>query len=121
MLNFCESLVRSLELGIEAAMYVTSFFSAPMNLACEEMYYPFVLFKRKNYAAIKYGIPKYSIINNKVVIPEYWTETVKGKEIKKYNWAKEGFDPTNKDGKPIFVAKGIDYVRRDKCKFINGR
>ncbi|KAH6561006.1 hypothetical protein BASA62_010170 [Batrachochytrium salamandrivorans] len=52
-----ESVEESMELGREAAKYVTSHFEKPINLDFEKVYYPYLLINKKRYAGLYWTRP----------------------------------------------------------------
>lgn len=59
MVNFgVKSLERSMELGREAAEFVTSKFINPIKLEFEKVYYPYLLINKKRYAGLYWTKPE---------------------------------------------------------------
>ena len=48
---------ESMELGKEAATYVTGFFERPINLDFEKVYFPYLLINKKRYAGLYWTKP----------------------------------------------------------------
>lgn len=53
-----DSLEKAMELGREAANYVTAKFVRPINLEFEKVYYPYLLINKKRYAGLLYTRPE---------------------------------------------------------------
>ncbi|KAK8780201.1 hypothetical protein V5799_018458, partial [Amblyomma americanum] len=53
-----DSLEKAMELGREAAGYVTDKFVRPINLEFEKVYYPYLLINKKRYAGLLYTRPE---------------------------------------------------------------
>ncbi|XP_077545461.1 DNA polymerase delta 1, catalytic subunit [Haemaphysalis longicornis] len=53
-----DSLEKAMELGREAAAYVTAKFVRPINLEFEKVYYPYLLINKKRYAGLLYTRPE---------------------------------------------------------------
>lgn len=53
-----DSLEKAMELGREAAGYVTAKFVRPINLEFEKVYYPYLLINKKRYAGLLYTRPE---------------------------------------------------------------
>jgi len=67
MVNFgVKTVAEAMELGREAAEYVTSHFQKPINLEFEKVYYPYLLMKKKRYAGLYWTKPdKYDFMDAK--------------------------------------------------------
>lgn len=50
-------LATSMDLGREAAAYVTGFFVKPINLEFEKVYWPYLLINKKRYAGLYWTNP----------------------------------------------------------------
>jgi DNA polymerase delta subunit 1 len=58
MVKFGESdMSRNMELGREAAAFITTHFPRPISLAFEKVYFPFLLIERKRYAGLLWTKP----------------------------------------------------------------
>ncbi|XP_075742862.1 DNA polymerase delta 1, catalytic subunit [Rhipicephalus microplus] len=53
-----DALEKAMELGREAATYVTAKFVRPINLEFEKVYYPYLLINKKRYAGLLYTRPE---------------------------------------------------------------
>ncbi|GFT38521.1 DNA polymerase delta catalytic subunit [Nephila pilipes] len=59
MVNFgVQSVKEAMELGREAATYVSSHFEKPINLEFEKVYYPYLLINKKRYAGLYFTKPE---------------------------------------------------------------
>jgi DNA polymerase delta subunit 1 len=53
-----ETVHDSMELGREAAAYVTGFFEKPIHLDFEKVYFPYLLINKKRYAGLYWSKPE---------------------------------------------------------------
>ena len=58
MINFgVQNVEKAISLGREAAAYVTDFFTSPIKLEFEKVYYPYLLINKKRYAGLYFTQP----------------------------------------------------------------